>query len=227
MRKTGREVFAVARHTVSAVKARQAPRARRGSAPKLLCESAREVFAERGYRATTRQIAERAGVSHELICRYFESKEKLFFVAVVNPLLDAIDALHHRWLSEPNLRNMGLEDLVESFTAGFYLFLCRNRSIARAMVHIFNDGSTEGGLELVRQRINDTIESMAPPIASYFAVEGVRTSSTALQLRIVMLLVGVTATFLANTYPTDHDVPPRAMLIDELSRFIYHGLRAD
>ncbi|WP_369113852.1 helix-turn-helix domain-containing protein [Mycobacterium avium] len=49
---------------------------RRGSPPPgLLQEAAREVFAERGYEATTREIALRAGVSHKLIFRYFDSKE--------------------------------------------------------------------------------------------------------------------------------------------------------
>lgn len=43
--------------------------------PGLLQEAAREVFAERGYEATTREIALRAGVSHKLIFRYFDSKE--------------------------------------------------------------------------------------------------------------------------------------------------------
>ncbi|MDV3275717.1 TetR/AcrR family transcriptional regulator, partial [Mycobacterium avium subsp. hominissuis] len=43
--------------------------------PGLMQEAAREVFAERGYEATTREIALRAGVSHKLIFRYFDSKE--------------------------------------------------------------------------------------------------------------------------------------------------------
>lgn len=41
----------------------------------IVVKAAREVFAERGYEATTREIALRAGVSHKLIFRYFDSKE--------------------------------------------------------------------------------------------------------------------------------------------------------
>jgi len=57
-------------------------------------DAARQLFAEQGYGTSTREIAERAGVSHELIFRYFDSKGDLFVEAVLNPLLDAADQLH-------------------------------------------------------------------------------------------------------------------------------------
>jgi AcrR family transcriptional regulator len=117
---------------------------RRGSAPGLLRDAAREIFAERGYRATTREIADRAGVSHELIFRYFESKEKLLFDAVVTPLLDAVDGLHRGWIADNSLRSLSREDLAYRFTNALYTFLSENQSIARAMVHLFTEGSTEG-----------------------------------------------------------------------------------
>ncbi|WP_407688200.1 TetR/AcrR family transcriptional regulator [Mycobacterium sp. HUMS_1102779] len=115
----------------------QGQRARRGSAPGLLEDAAREVFAERAYGATTREIASRAGVSHDLIFRYFDNKEKLFFDAVVTPLLDAVGGLHHRWLDHPALTTMSHDRLVRRFAAGFYEFMSTNQAIARAMVHLF------------------------------------------------------------------------------------------
>ena len=48
-----------------------------------ILRAARETFAERGYaRATMRQIAQRAGVTHGLVARQFTSKERLFLAAV-------------------------------------------------------------------------------------------------------------------------------------------------
>ncbi|MGN9840234.1 TetR/AcrR family transcriptional regulator [Nonomuraea sp. H19] len=45
--------------------------------------AARAAFAERGYaRATIRDIATRAGVTHGLVMRHFKSKERLFLAAV-------------------------------------------------------------------------------------------------------------------------------------------------
>lgn len=203
----------------------QVQRVRRGSAPGLLEEAAREVFAERGYGATTREIASRAGVSHDLIFRYFDSKEKLFFDAVVTPLLDAVGGLHQRWLEDPALTTMDHDRLIRRFTTGFYEFMSANQSIARAMVHLFVSSSTGGELERLRGRITETLTPMIAPVDGYLAAEGLRHASPALQLRLMMLFVGVTATFLRNTYPTDDDVPGNDEIVDELSRFISNGLR--
>ncbi|GAC1395287.1 MAG: hypothetical protein NVSMB60_00930 [Mycobacterium sp.] len=203
----------------------QGQRVRRGSATGLLQEAAREVFAERGYGATTREIASRAGVSHDLIFRYFDSKEKLFFDAVVTPLLDAVGGLHQQWLEDPALTTMDHDHLTRRFVTGFYDFISENHSIARAMVHLFVASSTEGELDRLRQRISETLAPMIAPTDTYLASEGLRHSSTALQLRLMMLFVGVAATFLRGTYPTDADVPDTEEVTDELSRFISNGLR--
>jgi AcrR family transcriptional regulator len=205
--------------------ARQGKRVRRGSAPGLIHEAAREVFAERGYGATTREIASRAGVSHDLIFRYFDSKEKLFFDAVVTPLLDAVGGLHQRWLEDPALTTMDHDRLIRRFTTGFYEFMSTNQSIARAMVHLFAAGSTEGELERLRERISETLAPMIAPVDAYLMDEGLRHSSPALQLRLMMLFVGVAATFLRGTYATDDEVPSTDEIVDELSRFMSNGLR--
>ncbi|MDT5015791.1 MAG: hypothetical protein QOD39_1951 [Mycobacterium sp.] len=200
-------------------------RVRRGSAPGLLEEAAREVFAERGYGATTREIAARAGVSHDLIFRYFDNKEKLFFDAVVTPLLDAVDEMHQGWADHPYLKTMRSDELVRRFTAGFYEFMSTDQSIARAMVHLFAGGSTEGELERLRERISETLAPMVIPVDGYLTSEGLRHSSPALQLRLMILFIGTAATFLRNTYPADDDVPDTDEIIEELSRFMTNGLR--
>jgi AcrR family transcriptional regulator len=48
-----------------------------------ILQAAQTVFAERGYaRATIREIARQAGVTHGLVMRHFDSKENLFIAAV-------------------------------------------------------------------------------------------------------------------------------------------------
>lgn len=204
---------------------RQGKRVPRGSAPGLIHEAAREVFAERGYGATTREIATRAGVSHDLIFRYFDSKEKLFVDAVATPLLDAVDEMHQGWLDNPYLRTMNSDELVGRFTAGFYEFMSANQPIARAMVHLFAGGATGGELERLRERISETLAPMVAPVDGYLVGQGLRHSSPALQLRLMLLFIGMTATFLRNTYPTDDDVPSNDEIVEELSRFMTGGLR--
>ncbi|MFD4507647.1 TetR family transcriptional regulator [Streptomyces sp. NPDC058457] len=57
----------------------RAPEAHR----EAILDAARAAFAERGYaRATIREIAGRAGVTHGLVMRHFGSKERLFLAAV-------------------------------------------------------------------------------------------------------------------------------------------------
>ncbi|UXY31841.1 TetR/AcrR family transcriptional regulator [Streptomyces sp. HUAS TT20] len=66
----------------SARKRVRAPEAHR----EAILEAARAAFAERGYaRATIREIAGRAGVTHGLVMRHFGSKEQLFLAAVPGP----------------------------------------------------------------------------------------------------------------------------------------------
>jgi AcrR family transcriptional regulator len=76
----------------------------RGRPPSIdsehLLAVAREVFLERGIRATTLEVAERAGVSEGVLFHRFKSKEGLFSAAmeldgdvISNRMLQAIEAL--------------------------------------------------------------------------------------------------------------------------------------
>jgi AcrR family transcriptional regulator len=60
-----------------------------------ILEAARRAFTETGDMngTTIRVIADRAGISEGVIYRHFESKDQLFFEAVVEPLTSAVDDL--------------------------------------------------------------------------------------------------------------------------------------
>src|ERR1700677_459355 len=71
-------------------------RSRRGGGEprRLLIEAARGLFNERGYSgATTREFADRAGVSQTLMFRYFGSKVGVFQAAMVQPFVEFVQAL--------------------------------------------------------------------------------------------------------------------------------------
>jgi AcrR family transcriptional regulator len=69
-----------------AAKRRRDPEASRAA----ILQAAREVFNERGYtRATIREIARRAGVTHGLVMRHFGTKEQLLVQALPGPRVAA------------------------------------------------------------------------------------------------------------------------------------------
>jgi AcrR family transcriptional regulator len=65
----------------------------RGRGRQLLLDAARDLFAERGFKGTsTRDIADRAGVTEVMIFRHFGSKANLFQESVVEPFTSFMQA---------------------------------------------------------------------------------------------------------------------------------------
>jgi AcrR family transcriptional regulator len=60
-----------------------------------ILQAARRAFSDTGDMSgtTMRTIADRAGISEGVIYRHFESKDQLFYEAVVEPLREAVDSL--------------------------------------------------------------------------------------------------------------------------------------
>src|SRR5438067_9232027 len=85
----------------SAAKAeRSKPGTRRGpdEVRRLLLESARSLFAAKGYAgASTRDIAVKAGVSEALLFRHFGTKAKLFERAILDPINEFIHDYVEQW----------------------------------------------------------------------------------------------------------------------------------
>ena len=82
---------ATAPHAGSARPKRLTAAARRSS----ILQAARRAFTETGDMngTTIRHIADRGGISEGVIYRHFDSKDQLFFEAVVEPLRHAVDEL--------------------------------------------------------------------------------------------------------------------------------------
>jgi AcrR family transcriptional regulator len=99
-----------------------------------LLTAAREIFAERGYKGTsTRDIAERAGVTEVMIFRHFGTKASLFQEAVVAPFTSFIQ----EYLVDYRGREHGVrspyEEGLDLYT-GFFEVLHGEREVLLALM---------------------------------------------------------------------------------------------
>jgi AcrR family transcriptional regulator len=121
--------------------------------PAAILQAARAAFAERGFAgATLRDIAERAGVTHGLVIRHFESKESLFLAAnqtteiITEDFSGDLDGLPdrtaHSWVKQME-DSAGHDPLVAltrsagtgDSSAGRLLARLRNQSVRRSHRH--------------------------------------------------------------------------------------------
>src|SRR5690606_31554679 len=93
---------------------------------RAILDSARELFEERGYRATTtRDIASRANVAEPLLFRHFASKANLFRLTIVEPFSAEVQRLAASFdPREPALR----------FLTALYRLLRRERGKVQALL---------------------------------------------------------------------------------------------
>jgi AcrR family transcriptional regulator len=118
--------------------------------------AAREVFNEKGYAgASTREIAERAGVSETLMFRHFRNKAGLFREAMVVPFVDFVDQfVESREGAQPTDDS---EELSQQFIGGLYDLCRQHRALAALLfaadVHTETELAASGALDEVRERI--------------------------------------------------------------------------
>lgn len=205
---------------------RTGPRIRRGTAPALLLAAAQELFAERGpYATTTRQIADRADVSEDLIFRYYGSKNGLLQEAVVRPIVELLESTKPRWIAAQDNWTGDDHERSVAFVGQIYDMVHGNRTIVMTMMQVLIGGPGEIDDLAVHQLASQMYEPLAPAFENYLARNGFRDSDPALLLRLIMLLIGSTAGFLPGTYPDGRHTPHRDRVVDELATFIHYGLR--
>src|SRR5262245_52635764 len=99
-----------------------------------ILDAAEALFAERGYgAASTREIAERAGIGKRMLFYYFASKEAVYR-AVLERVVTGMVAIHDRFRAEPG--PVGLADAMQGIT----LFAAANLSALRVLTREIMDG---------------------------------------------------------------------------------------
>jgi AcrR family transcriptional regulator len=116
---------------------------------------ARRCFADGGFRATTlSSIAREAGVSEPLLFKHFESKEELFRLSIVEPMLELLRARAAEHPADEPVEDQQLA--LRAFLVTWAELVRDERSLALTLLadlQQFPDVATELG-ELVRDHVD-------------------------------------------------------------------------
>jgi AcrR family transcriptional regulator len=101
----------------------------------LLLDSARQLFAAKGYAgASTREIAEQAGVRETLIFRHFGNKAGLFRAAVVDPFRGIIEDFVDEWEATHESNTMTTHELTGAWITALHALMRERRELVIALI---------------------------------------------------------------------------------------------
>ncbi|ORA07669.1 TetR/AcrR family transcriptional regulator [Mycobacterium arosiense] len=199
--------------------ARRAP----GVARELLLAAAHDEFDDHGYaRASTRAIAERAGVAEPLIFRHFGSKAGLFNEVVFGP----IRIFMQGW-EEFNTKagtKYDPETLAKKFVGGLYDLLRANRGlmVTYFATHVFEPelfdefGTVSGFLDVIQLMDRETEKRIA--VEKQLRRPTKVSAKTRLHERISVGSVIAAALFDDLLFQGMSTMPTRNQLVNELAR---------
>lgn len=194
------------------------PRRRaRGEPRRLLLESAVELFNEAGYDASTREIAERAGVSETLLFRNFGNKAGLFREAMVTPFVEFVDEFvtAHEHGVDPG---DDPEEVTLSFIGGLYDIFTTHRGLVAALwsasTHESSDLAEAGPLDDVWAAFDKLVQ------VGRVAQEGRPARNEIATRAIVSMVAGMAV---ANRAFKGGRVPKRDDVVEEMTMISLYG----
>lgn len=196
----------------------------RGAGRRLLLESARALFAERGYAGTsTREIARAASVTEPMIFRHFGSKAKLFEEAVLAPFNTFVSEYIADWATRPRGAKSRYVEAHE-FYRGVYDVLSANRRLIHEMIRARAAGeSLTAGNESVPQ-LGALLERFEQIIERERDDGGLRHFDPAVMTRLMFGLVFTIAIHEDWMFEgATHARPSVEAFIDEMARLTIYG----
>ena len=196
----------------------------RGEGKRLLLESARVLFAERGYAGTsTREIARAASVTEPMIFRHFGSKAKLFEEAVLAPFNTFVSEYVAGWAARPRGMKSAYVETYE-FYRGVYDVLSANRRLIHEMIGARAIGgplSADAGIGATVGCAPRTIRGI---IEREIGDRGFRPFDPAVVTRIIFGLVFSIAMFGDWMFEgATRPQPSAEAFIDEMARLTIYG----
>ena len=200
----------------------KATRRKRGEPRRLLLEAARDLFSSQGYSGTsTREIAERAGVSETLMFRYFGSKVGLFREALVAPFVEFVEDFNAKWQSGSNA-DLDEEELSRLFIGDLFDLFRKNRGL----VVMLWAADAQSGSELAEAGVFDEINEELRILVEIGTAEAVRRQGKALgrqdlATRSTLAMTAGMAVFGESFY--GKRTPARKDIVEELTQAVLHG----
>lgn len=183
-------------------------RPRRSSAEvrTLVLAAAVDVFAEKGLAgATSREIAERAGVGEPTMFRIYGSKERIFEAAVLAPFDQFIEEFTQRWLAAP-LPGGEPADVLSQFVSELHRLVGENRALFAAVAATDQLGA---GLQRALGRLEQVGDAIAETHDLVFDVP--------VAVRIAMVAVTATTLVEGSVFPEEQR---GQRMLDELTRML-------
>ncbi|GAC1395399.1 MAG: hypothetical protein NVS4B6_01580 [Mycobacterium sp.] len=201
-------------------------RVKRGTAPQHLLNSAQQLFAERGYRGTTtKDIAQNAGVSENLIFRYFTSKSELMLASVVNPLFAILQRFSDDWRRNDAFRAQPHQDIVHSFVGEVVDLIDSHHGLARAMLNVVVERPPDFDTAAIGRRFSEVLRGMGPEMGEFLSGRELTSTNPGLVLRMGIISAITNVVLLTETYGEGEQPPTKAVIVDELTNFVVYGLQ--
>jgi AcrR family transcriptional regulator len=196
----------------------------RGEGRRLLLESARALFAERGYAGTsTREIARAASVSEPMIFRHFGSKSKLFEEAVLAPFNTFVSEYIADWSTRPRGVKSAYVETYE-FYRGVYDVLSANRRLIHEMVGARAVGGPLSAETASAPQLGKLLEQFEAIIEDAVEERGFRPFDPAITTRVIFGMVFSIAVF--GDWMFEGTARPRPSVeafLEEMTRLTIYG----
>jgi AcrR family transcriptional regulator len=199
------------------------PRRRPGEGRRLLLDAAREVFSEHGYaRASTRAIAERAGIAEALLFRNFGSKASLFEEVALGPFQDFID----EWKKVHPGKDEGRSEraLAVEFISRTYKLFTENRGLIITYIatSVFEPEVTRLESAPLFIEALDTMARWAK--TEFIEARSLEFIDPVITNRAVIGMVMSMALYEDWLLPSDGVRPTRDEIIEEMADLVLYGL---
>ena len=194
----------------------------RGEPRRLLIEAASGLFSERGYSGTTtREIADRAGVSETLMFRYFGSKAGVFQEAMVRPFVEFVQEFVRK-TEAGELAEMDDEAASRLLIGGLYDLFYKNRGLVTmfwmADVMVESELAESGVLNDMQEQFEALI---AIGRSGMLARHGGELPAQSLTTRSTIAMVVGMAAFGESFYGRRR--PSRNAIVEELVQAVLYG----